>query len=184
MVGLKISFQKFGDGLKLFYICNRYKVKTATNLYHLTMYPVNPIEHLQRHGIKPSPQRIAVMDYLLSSRVHPTADEIYMALSPTMPTLSKTTVYNTLKLLVEQGAVLNLGIDERNARYDGDTTPHAHFRCLKCGTVIDLYPHQVEGLELVNHKQLGNLRIAETRLYYMGYCEHCQNSANNTMHLD
>lgn len=139
---------------------------------------INPIEHLQQHGIKASPQRIAVMEYLLNHRTHPTADEIFMALSPSMPTLSKTTVYNTLKLLVEQGAVLNLGIDERNARYDGDTTPHAHFRCLKCGTVIDLYPHQVEGLELVNHKHLGKLRIAETRLYYMGYCEHCQNTAN------
>lgn len=139
----------------------------------------NPIEHLQSHGIKPSPQRIAVMDYLLNSRMHPTADEIYLALSPSMPTLSKTTVYNTLKLLVEAGAVLNISIDEKNARYDGDTRPHAHFRCLKCGAVLDLYPEQVPYLEQIDRQQLGRLRIVQTRLYYMGYCEQCQEHTSN-----
>ena len=109
----------------------------------------NPIEHLQSHGIKPSPQRIAVMDYLLNSRMHPTADEIYLALSPSMPTLSKTTVYNTLKLLVEAGAVL------------------------------DLYPEQVPYLEQIDRQQLGRLRIVQTRLYYIGYCEQCQEHTSN-----
>ena len=63
-------------------------------------------EHLIRHGVRPSVQRIAVMNYLLEHRTHPTVDEIYVALSKDMPTLSKTTVYNTLELLVKQKAVL------------------------------------------------------------------------------
>ena len=61
-------------------------------------------------------QRIAIMDYLMEHRVHPTADEIYNALYPTMPTLSKTTIYNTMKLFSEQGAVKALVIDEKNDR--------------------------------------------------------------------
>ena len=52
-------------------------------------------EYLLKYNIKPSMQRIAIMDYLMVHRVHPTADEIYNALYPTMPTLSKTTIYNT-----------------------------------------------------------------------------------------
>ena len=62
------------------------------------------VERLQEHHIKPSVQRIAIMKYLMEHHTHPTVDEIYTALSPTIPTLSKTTVYNTLKILTEEGA--------------------------------------------------------------------------------
>ena len=79
------------------------------------------VERLQGHNIKPSVQRIAIMKYLMEHRTHPTVDEIYTALSPTIPTLSKTTVYNTLKILSEQGAAQTLTIDERNTCYDADT---------------------------------------------------------------
>ena len=72
------------------------------------------VKRLQNHNIKPSVQRIAIMNYLIEHRTHPTVDEIYTALSPSIPTLSKTTVYNTLKLLSEQGAAQTLTIDERN----------------------------------------------------------------------
>lgn len=58
------------------------------------------VERLQGHNIKPSVQRIAIMKYLMEHRTHPTVDEIYTALSPTIPTLSKTTVYNTLKTMM------------------------------------------------------------------------------------
>ena len=85
--------------------------------------------YLLQYSIKPSVQRTAVMDYLLKNRTHPTIDEIYSALSPSMPTLSKTTVYNTLNLFLEKGAVQQLVIDEKNARYDIDMSLHAHFIC-------------------------------------------------------
>ena len=68
-------------------------------------------EYLQSFGIKPSVQRIAIMDYLLTHRTHPAIDEIYLALCEQIPTLSKTTVYNTLKLFVEHGAAQMLTID-------------------------------------------------------------------------
>ena len=71
------------------------------------------VKRLQNHNIKPSVQRIAIMTYLMEHRTHPTVDEIYTALAPSIPTLSKTTVYNTLKLLSEQGAAQTLTIDER-----------------------------------------------------------------------
>ena len=90
-------------------------------------------EYLLKYNIKPSLQRMAIMDYLMAHRVHPTADEIYNALYPTMPTLSKTTIYNTMKLFTEQGAVKALVIDEKNVRFDIDTSSHAHFMCLECG---------------------------------------------------
>ncbi|MDR1896795.1 MAG: transcriptional repressor [Prevotellaceae bacterium] len=95
-------------------------------------------QYLTIHGIKPSVQRLAIMEYLLKHRTHPTADEIYTVLLPDMPTLSKTTVYNTLKLFVQHGVALYVDIDERNARFDGEMKTHAHFRCKKCGCIIDV----------------------------------------------
>ena len=80
------------------------------------------IKRLQNHNIKPSVQRIAIMSYLMEHRTHPSVDEIYTALAPSIPTLSKTTVYNTLKLLSEQGAAQTLTIDERNTCYDAETS--------------------------------------------------------------
>lgn len=74
---------------------------------------MKPYERLLDHNIKPSVQRIAIMQYLMEYPVHPSADDIYTALSPSMPTLSKTTVYNTLKLFSEQGAAQMLTIDEK-----------------------------------------------------------------------
>ncbi|HET7732434.1 MAG TPA: transcriptional repressor, partial [Paludibacter sp.] len=96
-------------------------------------------QYLRQFSIKPSVQRSAVMNFLLNNRIHPTIDEIYLALSPNMPTLSKTTVYNTLDLFVEKGAVRALAIDERNARYDVDISAHAHFICKSCGKVHDIF---------------------------------------------
>ncbi len=72
-------------------------------------------DYLISYNIKPSVQRIAIMDYLLAHKTHPSIDEIYLALCKDIPTLSKTTVYNTLKLFVEHGAALMLTIDEKNA---------------------------------------------------------------------
>lgn len=126
---------------------------------------------LLEHGVKPSMQRIAVMDYLMKNRTHPTVDEIYSALSPKMPTLSKTTVYNTLKLLSEQGAAQMLTIDEKNVCFDADTTSHAHFLCKECGRIYDLSTQvtlrETYGTEIEGHS------ITEIHYYYKGICSKC-----------
>ena len=65
----------------------------------------NTIQYLLSHNVKPSAQRIAIMKYLLEHRAHPTVDRIYTELLPAMPTLSRTTVYNTLRVLAENNAL-------------------------------------------------------------------------------
>lgn len=128
-------------------------------------------DRLLAYHIKPSMQRIAIMNYLMEHRTHPSADEIYTSLSPSMPTLSKTTVYNTLKLFSEQGAALMLTIDDRNANFDADTSMHAHFLCKKCGMIYDL-ASEVER-KGVEHLQLGGHEVMEMHYYYKGICRNC-----------
>ena len=84
-------------------------------------------QRLVEHGIKPSLQRIAVLEYLMTHATHPTVDTIFSDLYPSIPTLSKATVYNTLKLLVQCGAVNMITIEEKNACYEDCNKRYMHF---------------------------------------------------------
>jgi len=102
------------------------------------MSHVEAASRLMEKGIRPSPQRIAVWDYVRSNPIHPTADQVYRALSSDMPSLSKTTVYNSLKQLVEADLLKTVNIENDELRYDGNTEEHYHFKCLKCGKIFDI----------------------------------------------
>ena len=101
-------------------------------------------KYLESYGIRPSLQRMAVMAYLMEHRTHPTVDEIFLALAPAIPTLSRTTVYNTVSMLAAHGAILALDLEAGQMHYDGDTRPHAHFLCTCCGHIYDIVP-EAEG---------------------------------------
>ena len=131
------------------------------------MFTYDGYNHLLAHRIKPSVQRVAIMDYLMRHHTHPTADGIYSELSEKIPTLSRMTVYNTLKLLVEQGAVQQLSIDDKQAHYDADTTPHAHFRCNVCGMIYDV------PIPPMSPTVAADFVVTETHLYYRGICKKC-----------
>jgi len=131
--------------------------------------------YLSGYGIRPSVQRIAIMRYLQKNHTHPTADEVFDSLRRQIPTLSKTTVYNTLKLFVENGAALFVGIDEKNARFDGTIRPHAHFRCKVCGCILDL---PMDTKHVI--PQGFNCVVEETYFYLKGFCETCKSKKDDT----
>lgn len=136
------------------------------------MYIENIGEHLKLHDIKPSYQRIKIFQYLLEKKSHPTVDEIYKALCSEIPTLSKTTVYNTLSLFMEKGITKMIVIEENETRYDVDTHVHGHFKCEKCGVVSDV------PVELDNLKNMGldGCEVKEFHIYFKGICPKCLNN--------
>lgn len=126
---------------------------------------------LADHDVKPSLQRIAVLGYLMEHRTHPTVEEIYQALHPQIPTLSKTTVYNTLRLLTEKGAALQLTIDDKKVCFDADTSAHAHFFCRRCGKVYDIRLRQTDlQTEAVMPE---GFAVEQSDLYFHGICKCC-----------
>ena len=134
--------------------------------------------YLSGYGIRPSVQRIAIMRYLQKNHTHPTADEVFESLRKQIPTLSKTTVYNTLKLFVENGAAAYVGIDEKNARFDGTVGPHAHFRCKECGRIIDLPIDK----KLIVPKEF-SCDVEETHIYLKGICNQCKNKTTSLSNM-
>ncbi len=131
---------------------------------------MNVAEYLQEHHIKPSYPRVRILDYILTKKNHPTVDMIYGELSKEIPTLSRTTVYNTVNLFYQNGLVQKHGIDELETRYDADISLHAHFRCDDCGQIFDL---PVEG-DLPKIKGLENFKVREIQYYVKGLCNQCE----------
>ncbi len=123
-------------------------------------------------NLRPSTQRLAIMTYLLSHRTHPTVEDVYQGVVKDVPTLSRTTVYNTLRLFSERRAAQMITIDDHHVCYDGDIHPHVHFLCRECGRVFDLMDEKAPKLKKRSITRDGNL-IDEAQLYYKGVCREC-----------
>ena len=127
---------------------------------------------LVEHGVKPSVQRLAIMDYLLTHFTHPTVDDIYKALHPIIPTLSKTTVYNTLRLFADHHVAQVISVDDHHICYDGDMSPHTHFYCNQCGRIHDL---QLTTTPQADQRFLQEGHLVDmVQVYYRGICKECR----------
>lgn len=125
---------------------------------------------LEEKGIKPSIQRIQILKCLMDNRNHPTAKEIYERISKKIPTLSKTTVYNSVKLFEDKGILKPIRIKEGEARYDIGSGFHPHFRCKRCGRLFDLD----KKLVMKNKKEIDGHLIEEKFVCYAGICRNCR----------
>lgn len=140
-------------------------------------YRNEAITLLNAHDIKPSVQRIAIMEYLLQHRTHPVAEDIYDALCRKIPTLSKATVYNTLSLLTQKGVARQLTIDEQCTHYDGELGPHAHFLCNRCGKLYDI---SLRGKTAESAADIPTgFQVYTSELYLRGICPSCAQKDKN-----
>jgi Fe2+ or Zn2+ uptake regulation protein len=134
---------------------------------------MNPeaIKHsLESSGLRCTPQRHAVMAFLMDCDQHPTAAEIFDAVNRMDPRSSRATIYNSLRNLVEAGLVREVAVEGRAARFDAKDTPHHHFICDRCGNVEDLewyeVPRPASG-------SLGKRVLRECELIFRGLCTKC-----------
>ena len=124
---------------------------------------------LLKKNIKPSLSRIMIYDYLKGTKSHPSVDAIYDKIVKKAPTLSKTTVYNTLKIFYESGLLKELTIEGFQSRYDADTSFHGHFFCSGCKKVFDFC------INLGSESGLDGFEINQKDVFYTGLCRICHN---------
>ncbi len=128
---------------------------------------------LQSKNIKPTIIRVKILEYLNENKTHPTAEAIYNKLEKEIPTISKTSVYNTLNLFSRSGLICPISVKGKETRYDIITSPHHHFLCEKCERILDLdveCKYQKEG------KAEGHT-ITEWHCYFKGTCKECLKEA-------
>jgi Fur family peroxide stress response transcriptional regulator len=136
------------------------------------------IAKLREKGFKVTPQRIAICEFILTSKNHPTADQVYKVVKKMYPTLSLATVYQTLRLLTEIGMLQELGLTGGISRYDPDTSPHINIICKNCGKIQDYQAENIKKLWSQIIKDLGFKPVGQHLDIYR-YCEQCQVNLRN-----
>jgi Fur family peroxide stress response transcriptional regulator len=128
---------------------------------------------LEDSGHRFTAQRAAVYRFLADTYVHPTADEVYLAVRQDLTGISLATVYKSLETLVGCGLAVKLTYGDGSARYDGRTDPHHHARCLACRRVVDI-EGQVDDSEIEGLKaRTRGFTVTGFRLELSGYCATC-----------
>lgn len=131
------------------------------------------LEKLKGTGVRMTPQRQAILSYLMNTKSHPTADEIYRALESTFPSMSVATVYNNLKVFVESGLVRELTFGDASSRYDADLTDHYHAICGSCGKIVDFHHPPIAEVENTAAEATGFI-VNGHRVEVHGTCPECR----------
>jgi Fur family peroxide stress response transcriptional regulator len=132
-------------------------------------------------SMKMTPQRMAIMKHLDGNTYHPSAADIYGALREQFPTMSLATVYNTLEVLKEQGAVIELSIDRGKKRFDPNPKPHHHLMCIKCRAIVDVF---VEFPLTLPDAQTQGFEIIGNRVDFYGICKSCSDKQKGSIQID
>lgn len=127
-------------------------------------------ESLESSGLRCTPQRYAVMAFLMGHRGHPTAAEIFQAVNRSDPRCSRATTYNNLRDLVRAGLVREVAVEGRAARFDAKGVRHHHFICDRCGNVEDLEWYEVPR---PSSGSLGKRVLRQCELIFRGLCSKC-----------
>lgn len=129
------------------------------------------MERYKSLGLKLTPQRLAILDYLDGNKEHPSAETIYRAVTKKFPTMSFATVYNTLEHLKERGHLIELNLGPEKKRFDPNTKPHHHLVCVKCNKIVDI-SHEFS-LPLSKLEEEG-FQILKTHIEFYGKCPRCK----------
>ena len=131
-------------------------------------------EAFQAGALRCTPQRYAVMEYLMRSPVHATADEIFRAINRTDPRASRATVYNSLHALVRAGFVRQVAIEGSAVRFDANIDRHHHFVCDGCGAVED-----IPWFDLKVEPPLGARSVRTYEVVFRGTCGQCSSARSH-----
>jgi Fe2+ or Zn2+ uptake regulation protein len=126
---------------------------------------------LQEKGVKVTAQRAAVMEFLRGNTDHPSVEDVYRKVKRRFPYISRATVYNTVRAMVDAGLLQEVQVEQEKSRVDPNVSRHHHFKCVKCGTVEDmryglLTADQVAG-------RVRGYQIRDVRVVVEGLCRKC-----------
>ncbi|MCV0410278.1 Fur family transcriptional regulator [Nitrosopumilus sp.] len=130
------------------------------------------VSSLRDEGFRITPQRIAIVDYLLKTEDHPSAELIHKVVRKRYPMVSLSTVYKTLDLLREKKLVNEIEV-EGEARFDAHTDEHINLVCMKCGKIDDIDEDSLKEIQVKAAKKSKYL-ILKSNFELHGYCHNCK----------
>jgi len=132
------------------------------------------LDKLRQRDCRITPQRLAILQILLTTDQHPSVEQVYNQVKSQFPTTSLATVYKTVSLLKEIGEILEIGISDGRSHYDGKKPyPHPHLICTRCHRIIDPDISLLDQLTSEVAKATG-YRITSHQVELFGLCPSCQ----------
>ncbi|MDR1564677.1 MAG: transcriptional repressor [Oscillospiraceae bacterium] len=119
-----------------------------------------------------SRQREAILSYLKSTKIHPSAETVYLQIKKDIPNISLGTVYRNLAWLRESGDIIQISMPEGAERYDGETRQHHHIMCTSCGRVDDIFEDLIPLLDYKAGVLSGYTSVGHN-LHFNGLCPDC-----------
>jgi Fur family peroxide stress response transcriptional regulator len=135
------------------------------------------VSSLRDEGLRITPQRIAIVDYLLKTEDHPSAELIHKVVRKRYPMVSLSTVYKTLDLLKEKKLVNEIEV-EGEARFDAHTDEHINLICMKCGKIDDIDEEYLKEIQVKAAKKSKYL-ILKSNFELHGYCNSCKSKTKS-----
>jgi len=131
------------------------------------------VTQLRKCNLRATNQRLAIMQVMMESHSHPSAEDVFLQLKHSHPTLSLSTVYKTLQIMAEMGVLLTIDTGIGSQRFDGQVYPHHHAVCVRCGKVYDVdfgkFP-----VKLDSHDILPGFNVQTTKITFSGTCQVCE----------
>ena len=130
-------------------------------------------EICHKHGMKITPQRIAIYKELFSSKKHPSASAIYRKIKKYYPNISLGTVNSTLLVFATIGLAKVVESSGDPKRFDPNLEPHHHFKCIKCGKIVDFQSNAYDNVAVpveIDKKFV----VLGKRIYLEGLCDKCK----------
>ena len=134
-------------------------------------------ELLRSRGLAVTHQRLGVYRSLLQDDSHPEADRLFARVRREMPTISLGTVYKTLDMLKELGAITEVHATKNATRYEAILEPHHHLVCERCGSIIDLYERKYTRLRPTARAAAG-FEVRSCSVQFRGLCRECAATSN------
>lgn len=137
------------------------------------------ITNKEKHLYRNSKQRQKILELLVDSKSHPTADWVYQKIKKRFKNLSLGTVYRNLRILKEKGQIWELNFGTGVSRFDAIGHSHYHFVCNSCQNIYDIKIPPMRELE-DRVIQLTGFRIFSHRLFFFGLCDICKSKKQKT----
>lgn len=128
-------------------------------------------------GLKITPQRLAILEFLDGNTDHPSAESIFEGVKENFPTISFATVYNTLEALKRTASVQEITIDPERKHYDPNMKPHHHIVCISCNRIDDVFADYGSSLKLPD--EVGdNFKLVGEHVNFYGVCGECDGKSS------
>ena len=127
-------------------------------------------ELINKSGLKVTPQRLAILDAIISLHNHPTAENICDYIKTSHPNIAIGTVYNVLETFVEKGIIEKVKTDKDIMRYDAVLEKHHHLYCAESNRIEDFYDEELTILidNYLKRKNIPNFKVRDVKLQIIG----------------